>query len=85
MPTDWTSPFKGKTAQDVLAFMKTLPEDRNIDYHHFCVLGEDYTKRKLVTMYRIGDRDFVGDELDTLPCSASGKNAPMGGRRSSSE
>jgi hypothetical protein len=51
--------------------MKTLPEDRNIDYHHFCVLGEDYAKRKLVTIWRIGDEYLVGDKLDSLPCAAS--------------
>jgi hypothetical protein len=40
---------------------------------HFCVLGEDFQNRKLVTIYRIGDADPVGDELDSLPCSAAGK------------
>jgi hypothetical protein len=69
----WHSPFRGKTIKDVVAFMKTVPEERNIDYHHFCVLGEDFQKRKLVTIYRIGDVDLVGDELDSLPCSAAGK------------
>ena len=56
----------------MVAFMKTLPEDRYIDYHYFAVLGEDFTKRKMVTIYRIGDEDLVGDELDALPCSVAG-------------
>jgi hypothetical protein len=70
---EWQSPFRGKTIKDVVAFMKTVPEERNIDYHHFCVLGEDFQKRKLVTIYRIGDEYLKGDELDSLPCSAAGK------------
>ena len=52
--------------------MKNLPVDRYIDYHHFVVLNEDFTKRKLMTIYRIGDENLVGDELDALPCSAAG-------------
>jgi len=52
--------------------MKTLPEDRYIDYHYFAVLGEDFAKRKMVTICRIGDEDLVGDEMDALPCSVAG-------------
>jgi hypothetical protein len=70
---DWQSRFRGKTIEDVVAFMKTVLAERNIDYHYFCVLGEDFQKRKLVTMWRIGDIDLVGDELDSLPISAAGK------------
>jgi hypothetical protein len=70
---DWYSPFRGKTIKDLVAFMKTLPEERYIDYHHFCVLGKDFEKRKLITIYRIGDENLVGDELDSLPCSVAGK------------
>jgi hypothetical protein len=53
--------------------MKDLPEDRYIDYHYFAVLGEDFTKRRTVTIYSIGDADLMGDELDALPCSFAGK------------
>ncbi|KAF2821919.1 hypothetical protein CC86DRAFT_410320 [Ophiobolus disseminans] len=69
---DWRSPFQKKTVDDVVAFMKKIPEDRYIDYHHFAVLDEDFTKRRLVTIYRIGNEDLVGDELDALPCSVAG-------------
>lgn len=53
--------------------MKMLTEERYIDYHHFCVLGEDFEQRKLITVYRIGDENLVGDEMDSLPCSVAGK------------
>ncbi|KAF2640000.1 hypothetical protein P280DRAFT_25299 [Massarina eburnea CBS 473.64] len=69
---DWRSPFYGKTVEDVVAFMKKLPEDRYVDYHYFAVLGQDFTKRRMVTIYRVGDEDLIGDKLEALPCSIAG-------------
>jgi hypothetical protein len=70
---DWRSPFRGKSIQDVVAFMKKLPEDRYIDYHYFAVLGDDFTNRGVVTIYRVGDEYLVGDELGALPCTVTGR------------
>jgi hypothetical protein len=70
---DWRSPFHGKTVKDAVEFMKTLPEDSYVDYHYFAVLGADFTKRRLVTICRIGDEDLMGDKLETLPCSVAGQ------------
>jgi hypothetical protein len=35
-------------------------------------LKEGFEKRRLVVVYRIGDRFLIGDELNSLPCSARG-------------
>jgi hypothetical protein len=51
---------------------KNLLEDRYIDYHYFPVLDKDFTQRKMVTIYRVGDEDLEGDTLDALPCSVTG-------------
>jgi hypothetical protein len=69
---DWHSPFHEKSIEDVVAFMKTLPDDCYVDYDYFAVLDEDFTKRRMVTIYRIGDECLIGDELDALPCSVAG-------------
>lgn len=74
----WCSPFQGKTIEDVVAFMKSLPEDRDVDYHHFAVLGEDFAQRRMVTIYRIGDENLIGDELDAFPCSLAGQLCSRG-------
>ena len=65
--------FHGKTIDDVVAFMKQLPEDRDVEYHYFAVLGDDFVKRRLVTIWRMGDEYLEGDELDALPCSVAGE------------
>jgi hypothetical protein len=58
--------------QDAAAFLKYVPDDARVDYHHFGILGEDFKKRRLITIYRIGDEELEGDELDCLPCSVEG-------------
>lgn len=68
----WRSPFHGKTIEDVVAFMKELPEDCYIYYYHFAILGEEYIRRKMVMICRIGDEYLVGNELDALPGSVDG-------------
>jgi hypothetical protein len=73
IPENWRSPFFGRTVEDVVMFMKDMPEDANVDYHHFAVLGRDFSSRKLLRIYRIGNEDLVGDELDSVLCSAAGQ------------
>ncbi|KAF2124608.1 hypothetical protein P153DRAFT_390646 [Dothidotthia symphoricarpi CBS 119687] len=68
----WRSPFIGKTALDAVSFLKSLPDDRSIDWHYFAVLGSDYKGRGMVTIYRIGDVNLIGEELESLPCSVAG-------------
>jgi hypothetical protein len=53
--SNWTSPFMGKSVEDCVAFLKSAPDDSCVDRYHFVVLGEDFKKRSLVTVYRIGD------------------------------
>jgi hypothetical protein len=77
IPKDWVSPFKGKTAEDAAAFLKTAPEDLSVDWHHFAVLGEDFEKRRLVTLYRIGDMDLAGGKLEKLLCSVAGSTLAL--------
>jgi hypothetical protein len=40
-----------------------------VDRHHFVVLGDDFMKRRLATVYKIGDEDLRGDGLSEVPCS----------------
>jgi hypothetical protein len=68
---DWKSPFKGKTVQDAIAFLKSAPEEVCVDLYHFAVLGEDFVRRAFVTIYRIGDEYLRGDEVDSVPCSVA--------------
>jgi hypothetical protein len=57
-----------------VAFLKTAPDNSVVcvDHHHFVVVGGDFRKRGLVTVYRIGDENLLGDRLKSMPCSAKG-------------
>lgn len=79
IPKDWTSPFKGKTAEDAAAFLRTAPDDLCVDWHHFAVLGEDYRKRGFVTLFRIGDENLAGDNLENVLCSVKGSTLALSG------
>jgi len=37
--------------------------------HYFAVLGEDFSERGLVTLYRIGDEELMGQKLESRLCS----------------
>ncbi|PVI03234.1 hypothetical protein DM02DRAFT_726707 [Periconia macrospinosa] len=77
IPEDWSSPFKGKSPEDAAAFLKTAPDDVCVDRHHFAVLGEDYEKKGLVALYRIGDEELVGGRLEKLVCSVKGSTLAL--------
>ncbi|CAI6302108.1 unnamed protein product [Periconia digitata] len=77
IPKDWTSPFIGKTVEDVASFLKTVPRDLCVDWHHFAVLGEEYKEKGLVALYRIGDEDLVGSNLEKLSCSVAGSTLAL--------
>jgi hypothetical protein len=68
IPANWSSPFKGKTVQDCVAFLKTAPDSSVVcvDQHHFVVLSEDYTNRGSVTICGIGDKNLRGDNLESM-------------------
>lgn len=69
IPEGWESRFRGKTIQDVADFLKQAPDELCVDWHHFAVLGEDFSKRHVITLCRIGDEELKGEELSTLPCT----------------
>jgi hypothetical protein len=72
IPSNWTCSFKGKSVSDRVAFLKSAPDNSCVDRYHIVVLGEGFEKRRLVVVYKIGDRFLIGDELNSLPCSARG-------------
>lgn len=69
VPKEWKSPFLGKTIPEAAEFIKKLPNEATVDWHHFVVIDEDFLKSGIVNLWRIGDEDLKGDELDVLPCS----------------
>jgi hypothetical protein len=54
-----------------MTFLKTAPDSSIVcvDYHHFVVLGDDFKKRGLATICKIGDENLRGDKLGSMPCS----------------
>lgn len=69
--SSYSLPFKGKTTEQCAEFIKQAPEEYCVDWHHFAVLGEDYKKRRLVTLWRIGDGELKGERLTSLPATVA--------------
>jgi hypothetical protein len=57
--------------QDCVAFLEKAPDSSMVcvDHCHFVVLGDDFEKRGLVTIWRIGDENLRGDKLESMTCS----------------
>lgn len=80
VPSDYKSPFLGKTVEDVAKWMRKKPESVNFDDHHFVLLDKRAEKDGTVIVCRIGGMLLdEPEDLDYMRKSAFEASAMLQG------
>ena len=63
---EWKSPFINYKAEDVAKWLKGKPDGVDLDSQHFAVLDANTVEDKKILVFKIGDIDRKGHELDSF-------------------
>lgn len=84
IPSTWRSPFLAASLQDVVMFLRGLPEDVHevLDPHYFVILDANYFASGCVTACKVGDGVSPGEILTSMPVKPEDIAVLLGGQQS---
>lgn len=60
----FNSPFVGQKIEDVARWLRTMPDNIDLDGHHFAIIDDVSREDRSIVVCKIGDKSLKGDEPD---------------------